>query len=247
MKDDSLQKLGGMCAILVGITGALAALAYLFLPAEQRLGVPAATILPSYVQGPVLLNIEFLLLALAGIFGLGAVPAITQLVRSHGEGWAAWTGNLALVGFAVQAVSNFFTFTRMPGIASAFVAGGDATKAALIPIWRSSFDLDGLWQFGAVGIWVLTVSLLASRGKSWPSSVIYLGFLAGLFHLLFVVGFLFKLPVLFLVGSVVGTIAVTIWYVWVGLILRARASVRTQAGIDDDRPDCFAESVSDLA
>ncbi|MGB8645112.1 MAG: DUF4386 family protein [Anaerolineae bacterium] len=220
MQDHSLRTVGSVCAILVGVMGALASIVYLLLPPEQRLGVPAAQILPSYAKDGTMLNVEFLLLTLVGVFGLGAVPAITRFANTTAAGWTVWAGNLALVGFAIQAVSNFFTFTRMPGIATAFVAGADATKAALVPIWRSSLDLDGLWGFGAVGLWVIVISLLALRAKSWSPVVSYLGFGAGVFYLLFVVGFVFKQPVLFLVASVAGTVAATIWYIWIGLTLR---------------------------
>ena len=152
MKDNSLLKLGGTCAVLLGITGALASLTYLLLPADQRLGVPAARILPSIAQGSMLLNLQFLELTLMGVFGLAVVPALSELVRAENAGWVRWTSNLALVGYAVTAVSSFFSFGRLPGIAAAYVAGEAATQAALTPIWRSSFDLHGLWGYGAVGL-----------------------------------------------------------------------------------------------
>lgn len=230
MSDDSLLTVGGTCSILVGVTGALASLVYVILPPEQRLGVPAATILPSYAQDATLLNVEFLLLTLTGVFGLGAVPAITRLVRGQSEGWATWASALAMVGFAVQAVSNYFTFDRMPGIARAFVAGTEATRAALVPIWRSSFDLDGLWELGAIGAWVLVVSLLAWRGKAWPRNASYLGFAAGALYLLFVVGFLFKQPALFLIASIAGALTADVWYIWIGLIARRGQAAAAVSG-----------------
>lgn len=223
MTDNSLFRLGGTCAILLGIVDALSGITYLLLPADQRLGVPAAKILPSIAQGAPLLKIQLLELAMIGILGLIVVPAFSELFTAQNEGWVRWTGNLALLGFAVAAVSNLFSYARLPGIAAAFVAGDASTKAALVPVWRSTLDLYGIWNDGVIGLWILTLSLLALRGTLFPRILAILGVLAGISLFLIPLAFFIKTPSLFLLAAIVGGLASTIWMVWSGGIVRRAA------------------------
>jgi hypothetical protein len=220
MKDNSLYKLGGTGAILMGVINILGDITYILLPADQRLGVPAGTILPAIAKGAPLLKAQLLELAFLGILGLIVVPAFSELFRTQNEGWVRWTSNLALLGFAVAAVSNLFTFARLPAIAAAFVAGDAATKAALVPIWRSTFDLYGVWSFGAVGVWVLTINLLALKGTVFSKTLAGLGVVAGIIYFLIPVAFLLKTPFLFLVAVALGGIFNTIWLIWAGITVR---------------------------
>jgi hypothetical protein len=220
MKDNSLFKLGGACAILLGIVDALSGITYLLLPADQRLGVPAARILPSIAQGAPLLKLQILELALIGVLGLAVVPAFSELFAARNEGWVRWTGNLALLGFAVAAVSNLFSYARLPAIASAFVAGDAATKAALVPIWRSTLDLYGVWNDGVIGVWILTLSLVALGGILFPRILAIIGILAGISLLLIPLAFFIKIPSLFLVAAILGGLLSTIWMIWAGGIVR---------------------------
>jgi hypothetical protein len=220
MKDNSLFKVGGTAAFLMGIMAALVGITYMLLPPDQRLGVPAARILPSIAQGAMMLQTELLEMALIGVLGLAAVPAISELVRAGHDGWVRWMSNLAFVGFAVMAVSNVFTYSRLPGLAAAFVKGDPATQAALVPVWRSSFDLLGFWGYGAVGLWILVVSLVALQGTSLPKGLAYLGILTAVLNLLIPVGFLLKQPPIFLYDSILGGLASCIWFIWAGLVAR---------------------------
>jgi Domain of unknown function (DUF4386) len=220
MKDNSLFRLGGWCAILLGIVGILADITYVLLPADQRLGVPAAKILPSIAQGSTLLNLQFLELTLLAILGLAAVPAISEMFRSGHEGWVRWTSNLAMLGYAVSAVSSFFTFGRLPNLAKAFAAGDPSTQAALIPVWRSTFDLHGLWGYGMVGVWVLVISLIALQGTRFPKGLSYLGVVLGICYGLIPAAFVFKLPALFLVAAIPAGIVHAAWYLWTGVVTR---------------------------
>ena len=220
MKDNSLFRLGGACAILLGIVSALSGITYLLLPADQRLGVPAAKILPSIAQGAPLLKLQLLELALTGVFGLIVVPAFAVLFSSENEGWVRWTSNLATLGFAVGAVSNLFSFARLPAIAAAFVAGDASVKAALVPVWRSTLDLYGVWNDGVIGVWILTLSLLTLSGKIFPRTLAIIGVLAGISLFLIPLAFIIKTPSMFLLAAILGGATSTIWMIWGGGIVR---------------------------
>ena len=78
----------------------------------------------------------------------------------------------------------WLSYAGLPGIAAAFVAGDASTKAALAVVWRSSPDLLGFWGYGAIGIWVLVVSILALRGKDLSSILNIIGILLALLYIL---------------------------------------------------------------
>ena len=223
MKDTSLLKLGGIAAILLGIVNALSSVLYLILPTEQRAAVPAAQILPSVAQGATLLMLTFLLQALVGVLGLVVVPALSRLVEDVNEGWVRWTSNLALAGFIVSAVGYLLSMARLPGIATAFVAGDASTKAALAVVWKSSIDLQGFWGYGAVGVWVFVISLLALRKANYPKLLAYLGLVLGIAYWVIPAGTILKSQPLLIAGAVVGTVVTTIWYVWAGIHARSSA------------------------
>ena len=225
MKDNSLLKLGGACAILLGIAKFLASIAYFVVPPEQRLTVPGAQLLPSFAQGSTFLMAIFWLEALVGVLGLAVVPALSSLVRTANEGWVRWTSNLALVGYAVSAVGYLLTVARLPGIAAAYVAGDASTKAALAVVWKSSPDLLGMWGYGVIGVWVLVVNLLAMRANTLPKLSTYVGLVLAALYVLVPVALLLKASTLILIVVGAGAVVAPIWYIWSGLILR-----RTSAG-----------------
>jgi hypothetical protein len=224
MKDNSVLRLGGAMAILLGIAKLFSSVGYLLLPAALRQTAKGAVLLPAYAQSPGLLNAIFWSEALVGIFGLAVVPALASLVHSRSEGWTRWASTLALAGFVVTSVGYMASIARVPGIAAAFVAGDAATKAALAVVWRSSPDLLGFWGYGAIGIWVLVVSILALRGKDLSPILNIIGILLALLYILVPLSVLQKSATLQLGIAGAGALLAPIWYIWVGLALMRRRS-----------------------
>lgn len=224
MKNSPYQ-VGAICAILTGIFTATGALLYFLLPDAQKLGTPGSVILPSFAQNPMPLQMENLALGLVGIFGLGLVPALSQFVRAPENGWLRWTANLANVGYAVSAIGSFVLLSRLPIIANAYAQGDPSTQAALAAVWRTTLDPFGLWGYGAIGLWILTVSLNLRRtpDPAVPSLLGPLGIAAAVVHWAVPLAFVLKLPVIFLAVAGLGLLAITAWYIWVGMILRRTA------------------------
>jgi len=220
MKGNSVLKLGGMCAILLGIAKVLSGAGYLLLSPEQRVLSTGANFLPSFAQDSSLLMAVFWVEAAVGILGLAVVPAMSSVVHSMNEGWVRWVSTLATVGYAVSSVGYLLSIARIPVIAAAYVKGDPATQAALAVVWRSSPDLLGLWGYGAVGVWVLVISLLAMRGSTFPKLHAYLGLALAVLYFLTPAGVIFKAQPLLLISAGAGALAAPIWYVWSGLVLR---------------------------
>ncbi len=225
MKNDSLNKLGGLCSILVGALYVLVGITYTLLPAEQRVGGDPGAFYRSFAEGATVLTIYYWVFALGAVVALGALPAITESVRSLNEGWARWTSNLAYLGFAVTAIDFFRTLALQPDRAAAFVAGDASTQAALTaPGFAAGLDVNGWLGFGGVGLWVLVTSYLAMRSKVWPSPLAYVGVAVGVLYWLVVVGLVTDNGALLrIVAGLGGVVAAPIWYIWIGLRLRKAA------------------------
>jgi hypothetical protein len=223
MKDNSVVRVGAICAILLGLAKITSSAIYVLLAADLRAEVPAARFLPAFAQNPSLLLSFFWVETLVGILGLAAVPAISSLVRSVNEGWTRWAANLASAGFVVASVGYSLSIARLPGIASAFVAGDPATKAALAATWKSSIDLFGLWGYGAVGFWVLVVSTLSLQQKDSARLLAYLGILHAVLFLLVPAGALIKSQSILLFVAGAAVIVAPVWWIWMGVNLRRSA------------------------
>jgi hypothetical protein len=219
MKDNSVLRLGGAMAVLLGIAKLFSSIGYLLLPVAQRQTAKGPVFLPSYAQGHGLLNAIFWSEALVGIFGLAVVPALASVVHGRSEGWIRWASTLALAGFVVTSVGYMASIARLPGIAAAFVAGDASTKAALAAVWRSSPDLLGFWGYGAIGIWVLVASILALRGKELSTILNIIGILLALLYILVPISVMQKSATLQLGIAGLGALLAPIWYIWLGLAL----------------------------
>ena len=219
-------RFGGAAAFALAASTAVAGIAYALLPAEQRLGVPGRVLLPSFAANPTPLQIEMLALTIMGVLGLAVVRPIRLLLDGN-DPWLRWVSTLALVGYAVGAVGNSLVIGKLPGIAAAFVAADDAAKPQIAVFWRTTLDPFGLWQFGAVGAWLLVVGIVALRFRDFPASGAYLALAAGVAHtaipLVLLVSAQSALAVLALVAAVV----IVAWFAWVGLYLWRKAEGAT--------------------
>ena len=228
MKKNNLFMVGGVFAILIGLTKIWSAIAYLIIPMDQRATVPGKIFLPAYAQNPGVINSLFWAEAIVGVFGLAVIPALAKILTTdENEGWMKWTSSLATVGFAVTAIGYFLTLARLPGIASAFVKGDASVQAALAVTWKSSPDLFGFWGYGAIGIWVLCVSLYILRTADFSKLFAYVGLLVAVLYIIVPIGTFFKIQPLLLTAAGGGLIAAPVWYIWLGINLRrlAKASM----------------------
>jgi hypothetical protein len=221
MKDNTLSKLGGNCSILLGVSYLLIGVTYLLLPADQKQTSAVDKFLLSFAQNPTTQMIQFWVFALSGLIGIAVVLAVSERVRSMNEGWVRWTSNLAVLGFAVVAINNFRNIAFQPGRATAYLKSDAATRTVIELSGPFGLDPQNWLGFGAVGLWVLVVSLLALRAGTMPRLLTYLGMATVVAYWLIVVGSVLNLEVLFTIAAALGGIILApIWYIWTGLRLR---------------------------
>ncbi len=216
------HRFGGGAAICLAVLTALAAVAYALLPAEQRLGVPGRQLLPSFAANPMPLQLEMGLLTLMGVVGLAVVRPIRRLL-SRDDPWLRWASMLAIVGYAIGAVGNSLVMGRLPGIANAFVAADDAGKGVIAVFWRTTLDPFGLWSFGAVGVWLLVVGIVAWRSRGLSRFGAYLAIAAGVAHVAIPVVLLLSASSALAILAPVAAVVMVAWFAWVGLLLWRRA------------------------
>jgi hypothetical protein len=221
MKNEALSRLGGTCSVLLGILYLTVGVTYLLLPADQKQTSATDKFLISFAQDPLIQTIQFWQFALSGLIGIAAVLAISESVRGVEEGWLRWTSNLAILGFSVVSINNFRNIAFQPGLAAAYVNGDEATRAAIEFGGPYSLDPQGWLGFGAVGLWVLVVSLLAMRREAWPRLLSHVGITTALAYWCVVAGSVLGLEMLFTIAAALGGIILApIWYIWAGLRLR---------------------------
>ena len=221
MKDKTLGKLGGSCSILLGISYLVIGITYLLLPAEQKQGIATDVFLTSFAQNPTILTIQYWVFALSGLIAIAVVLAVSEGLRSGNEGWVRWTSNLAILGFAVVAINNFRSLAFQPGLAAAYLEGDAVTKTVIEFGGPFSLDPQNWLGFGAVGLWVLVVSLLAFRAGAWPKLLAYVGIATAVAYWLVVAGAVFNQETLITIAAALGGIILApIWYIWTGQRLR---------------------------
>ena len=226
----SMAKFGGICAILAGIAFIVVGVSYLLQPEVQQTGVDIDEFLKSVAEGHTVLMVFYWAFALASLFMIGAVMAISELVRPACEGCIRWTSTLAIIGYAVAAVAFLLFQDHTPKLAAGYMAADESARAALVAMGIRSLDPDYWMGFGTVALWVLTVNWLVLRGGQFAKGLAFIGLLAGIAYALVVAGGVLEVPVLIAISAGLGGIIFgPIWLIWIGFVLRRPVSEAIQA------------------
>ena len=222
MSNNSKSKLGGICAIIVAVLYILIGITFLLIPADQKAAYnpdELARYYASYNQSPgftTLLWVEFALIAL---IAFPVVAGVYKMVRTVNETWAQWMSALACLGLAAVAIEYFRYMAIIPWRAEAFVAGGTAIRETLAGS-NTSLDHHGWLRFGALGAWIIGVSIIALSGKKFPLILGILGIVVGILSSLVLLGNVLEIVTLVSITAVAGGIVLgPVWYVWIGVRL----------------------------
>jgi hypothetical protein len=109
----------------------------------------------------------------------------------------------------------------MPIRTAGYVAGDAMAKTAIAYNQRALvLDPQGWLMFGAVGLWLLVVSVLALRGGAWPKPLAYLGIATAIVGWVEVASIVLNIGILDTIAAVAIVILGPIVFIWLGLRLR---------------------------
>lgn len=227
MRNISQEKMGGIGALLVALFAGLFATMLLLTPLAVRQAevMSWAYVLSDYV------------LALAGLFGLAAVPAIHQRIAPLSEGWMRWTSTLALIGFALMAVNGFWQAGYETSVVEFLVHSPfEEPLEDVIPETAQGAFLGLLgrvpvswFEAAGIGLWVFSVSWLARGTGLLPKSLIYTGLSAGVLSIAATLGAAPQMALLLLPIIMTGGLLLsTLWFFRMGrLLLREERTARS--------------------
>lgn len=227
MKDKSLDKFGGICSMLAGISYVVIGITVLLESPELTGENNAQSPLLFFESNRGVLLTQWSAMAWGAVFALAVIPAVSEKVRNLNEGWVRWTSTLATLGFAVTILDNYWAIVMAPARAAAYVTGSEAMRAAFsVPGEVQFIDIQGWLGYGTVGLWVLVVNWLALRGAIFPKPLAYLGIATALAYFLVLTTMVFPnvRGMILVVAAIGGIVLAPIWYIWIGLILHRNNS-----------------------
>lgn len=212
--------LAALCSILVGISYVAVAL-FLFLEPARK-AANDGEFLSMIARDTTPTKIRYGAYAAGAIFAYGAIPAIGERVRLASPSLVRWMSGLAYLSFGVTAVDNVRLVALLPKLAAAY-ASADATARATLAMEKTLLGLDPATalRFGALGAWILTVSLLGARRGAFPRGLAVAGVATAATLGLTVAGMSLEMKPLIMLGAGLGGfLLLPLWFVWMGLTLR---------------------------
>jgi hypothetical protein len=231
--ESSLRKVGGLAAYGVAAAYLASGLSAVAMPPELQ-GRPDVTphqfwlTLSAHPTAHLVFHWSYVA---AGFCGIGAVPAISLLVWPVNPGAVLWTGVAAFFGFGVLARSHLMEVAFDRRIIRLYPDADASFQQAVHVVAGLALDVpDGFFTYGAIGVWVVTMSWLGLRHDRLPKGLCGLGFVAGLTYLAGVLAYTFGIRWLLIVAvGVGGLLVVPAWYAWVGHVLRSSTGLGPRA------------------
>lgn len=222
MNRNSLAKLGGANAILVGISYIVVGIAFFMLPPDQHPSLSrTAAYFESVAQNSTALRIEYMAFGIGSILAVSVVMALAERFRPTNEGLVRWVSTLAVIGFAVMTVQYLLLHDHTSQMAAAFVMVDESAQTAILAMGPRFIAGNALPDFGLVGLWMLVINWLALRSEIFPNGLAYVGLATGVAYAFVVAGNILNIGLLISIAAGLGgVILAPIWFIWVGVRLR---------------------------
>jgi len=227
MNENNFNKIGGIAAIFVGVSYIGVAISAIMMPPvlQAALEVSPHEFWIKLSNNPTAHLVMHCFFAISGLFGLGCVAAISNIVRDKNPGLVGWSSALAYLGFAVNTRSHFMEFAFDRKVIPSYPEANAAYQEAVQVVAGLALDIpDGFLTYGCLGIWVILVSFLALKHDLLPKALNFVGISAGITFLFGMLGYTFLIKQFLMLSFVLGSlILVPIWFIWLGVTLKARS------------------------
>jgi len=157
--------------------------------------------------------------ALASFLAIAGVLALSDEMRPAHEGLVRWTSTLAIIGYAILAVSNVADVYQIHRMALSYAQLDRSAQSALEAMGSGTLDPNLGLRYITIGPWFLVAGCLSLRTGQLPKVLSCLGMIAGFAALLFVVVSFLELQALTLITAFIAVVFHPVWLIWTGLVL----------------------------
>ena len=182
MNGTSMAKVGSICSILAGAILVFSGAAFFLLVGHFDYSsiksisayfntVPAASTILTVVNGGA---------AFASFLAVAGVLALSDRMQPSHEGLVRWTSTLAIIGYAILAVSDIADLYQTRQMAIGYAQVDQSAQSALEVIGIGSLDPTLILRFITIGPWFLVAGWLSLRNGQLPKVLAWLGVIAGI-------------------------------------------------------------------
>jgi hypothetical protein len=186
--ESSMARVGSRCSVLAGAIYIISGAAYFASQVGRFDWNSIRSISEYFSQVPSAWPLWIIVnagAAIASLLAVGGVQALSDEMRPAQEGLVRWTSTLAIIGYAIMAVSNLADLYQIRHVTSAYLHLDASAQSAVEAIGRVSLDPAMSLRFLTIGPWFLVAGWLALRHGRLPRAVAVLGVFGGVAALAF--------------------------------------------------------------
>lgn len=175
------SKLSSTCALIIGALNILLILYIVLSAAPGR--YDTGEFYRAYTQGEASVStVNWIALVVTAVLSLAViVPTVSKIIQSEIPALVRPVTVFAIVGWSVMAISFLNFLTRVLDLASRYVSGDAATRAARVAVGLPEIDPDGWLVFDEPSVWFVIINALALFNPRWPRMLSWAGILVGVF------------------------------------------------------------------
>jgi len=222
MPNKSMLKIGSICSVTSGIVFLLSGLSFFIFQVGRFDWNSMKSINDYFSSFPfaaaswTTINIGA---AIASFLAVAGVLSLADILKPNNEGIVRWTSTLAIVGYAVIAVTNIADLYKIKHIMAGYTNADTSVRNALEVTGIGSLDPTFIIRFLAIGPWFLSSGVLSFKNDQIPKSLSVFGIMAGAVALIFVVISIIELPIISMITGSTAVIAHPIWLLWTGIVI----------------------------
>jgi hypothetical protein len=218
----SMAKVGSVCSILAGTLFLASGVGFFLFQvasfdwnsmksiSEYFREFPAASVTWTFVNGSA---------AIASLLAVAGVLALSDEMRPAGEGLVRWTSTLAIIGYAIIAVTNLADLYEIRRLALGYAQLDGSAQSAIEVVGSGSLDPTLSLRFLTIGPWFLVAGWLSLRCGLLPKGLATLGVVAGIAALFFVLLSFLELQTLTMITGALAVVFHPVWLIWTGIVL----------------------------